>query len=205
MVPDSTHFAGLIVTMNKHLDRETQDKYEVVVEAEDAQGRRGESGTATVLITLQDVNDNFPIFTQSEPPSLGPGGGRGRLSGRSLVSIYLSLHPRVSLHQRRLPSAPRLCTHSQGCTLGLPACPLGPAAAHTPLLGPMCPESHYQTGPVSPSSHELRKTHELGSRGSAECQSQGWALTHPRTDSPHRKMSNKSSSHALGRLGRKVR
>uniref|UniRef100_G3MZL1 Cadherin-5 n=1 Tax=Bos taurus TaxID=9913 RepID=G3MZL1_BOVIN len=57
--------SGLIVTMNKHLDRETQDKYEVVVKAEDAQGRRGESGTATVFITLQDVNDNFPIFTQN--------------------------------------------------------------------------------------------------------------------------------------------
>ena len=40
MVPDRTHFAGLIVTMNKHLDRETQDKYEVVVKAEDAQGSR---------------------------------------------------------------------------------------------------------------------------------------------------------------------
>ena len=54
-------------------------------------------------------------------------------------------------------------------------------------------------------SHDLRKTHEPGSRGSAERQSQGWALTHPQTGSPHRKMSNKSSSHALGGLGRKVR
>lgn len=68
--------------MNKNLDREMQDKYEVVVEAEDAQGRRGESGTATVFITLQDVNDNFPIFTQSEPLSLGPGGvGAGSSQG----------------------------------------------------------------------------------------------------------------------------
>lgn len=54
-------------------------------------------------------------------------------------------------------------------------------------------------------THELRKTHELGSQGSAERQSQGWALTHPQTDSPHRKISNKSSSHVLGGLGRKVR
>ncbi|XP_059940466.1 cadherin-5 [Mesoplodon densirostris] len=57
--------SGLIVTANKNLDREKQAKYEIVVEARDAQGLRGESGTATVLISLQDVNDNFPIFTQS--------------------------------------------------------------------------------------------------------------------------------------------
>lgn len=65
--PDVTLFAGLIVTANKNLDREKQAKYEIVVEARDAQGLRGESGTATVLISLQDVNDNFPIFTQCEP------------------------------------------------------------------------------------------------------------------------------------------
>ncbi|KAM4833609.1 cadherin-5 [Thomomys bottae] len=56
--------SGLIITTNKNLDREKQPKYEVVVEARDAQGLRGESGTATVLITLQDINDNFPIFTK---------------------------------------------------------------------------------------------------------------------------------------------
>ena len=140
MVPDRTHFAGLIVTMNKHLDRETQDKYEVVVEAEDAQGRRGESGTATVFITLQDVNDNFPIFTQSEPISLGPGGGGGRLSGRSLASIYLSLHPRVSLHQRWLPGAPRLCTHSRAAHLACQGALLSqqqltlPVVSHVPRV-----------------------------------------------------------------------
>lgn len=117
--------------MNKNLDREMQDKYEVVVEAKDAQGRRGESGTATVFITLQDVNDNFPIFTQSKPLSLGPG-GVGGLSGRSLASIYLSLHPRVGLHQRCLPTAPRLHTYSQGCTPSLPGRPPGPSAGHTP-------------------------------------------------------------------------
>ncbi|XP_051702818.1 cadherin-5 isoform X1 [Oryctolagus cuniculus] len=58
--------SGIIFTTNKNLDRETQARYEIVVEARDAQGLRGESGTATVLITLQDVNDNFPIFTQTK-------------------------------------------------------------------------------------------------------------------------------------------
>ncbi|XP_045389100.1 cadherin-5 [Lemur catta] len=64
------HFAidnsGLIFTTTKNLDREAQARYEIVVEARDAQGLRGDSGTATVLVTLQDVNDNFPIFTQTK-------------------------------------------------------------------------------------------------------------------------------------------
>ncbi|XP_003799472.1 cadherin-5 [Otolemur garnettii] len=58
--------SGLIFTTTKNLDREMQARYEIVVEARDVQGLRGESGTATVLVTLQDVNDNFPIFTQTK-------------------------------------------------------------------------------------------------------------------------------------------
>ncbi|XP_004626098.1 cadherin-5 [Octodon degus] len=57
--------SGLITTAKQNMDREVQARYEIVVEARDAQGLRGESGTATVLITLQDINDNFPIFAQS--------------------------------------------------------------------------------------------------------------------------------------------
>lgn len=66
MVPVGILFVGLIFTTTKNLDREVQARYEIVVEARDAQGLRGESGTTTVLVTLQDINDNFPIFTQSE-------------------------------------------------------------------------------------------------------------------------------------------
>lgn len=58
--------SGLISTTTKDLDRETKARYEIVVEARDALGLRGDSGTATVLITLQDINDNFPIFTQTK-------------------------------------------------------------------------------------------------------------------------------------------
>uniref|UniRef100_A0A250Y552 Cadherin-5 n=1 Tax=Castor canadensis TaxID=51338 RepID=A0A250Y552_CASCN len=58
--------SGFIFTATKNLDREKQASYEIVVEARDAQGLRGESGTATVMITLQDVNDNFPFFTQTK-------------------------------------------------------------------------------------------------------------------------------------------
>ncbi|ELK25641.1 Cadherin-5 [Myotis davidii] len=57
--------SGLVFTKVNNLDRETQAKYEVVVEAQDVQGLRGDSGTTTVLITLEDINDNFPIFTQT--------------------------------------------------------------------------------------------------------------------------------------------
>lgn len=67
MAPDATHFTGLIETASKNLDRETVPMYKIVVETQDAQGLRGDSGTATVFITLQDVNDNFPVFTQSKP------------------------------------------------------------------------------------------------------------------------------------------
>lgn len=58
--------SGLISTKVNNLDREAQARYEIVVEARDAQGLQGESGTTTVLITLQDINDNFPIFTQTK-------------------------------------------------------------------------------------------------------------------------------------------
>ncbi|XP_014643925.1 PREDICTED: cadherin-5 [Ceratotherium simum simum] len=58
--------SGFILTKIKNLDRETKARYEIVVEARDAQGLRGQSGTATVLVTLQDVNDNFPIFKKTK-------------------------------------------------------------------------------------------------------------------------------------------
>ncbi|KAM8774859.1 cadherin-5 isoform 1-T2 [Rhynchonycteris naso] len=57
--------SGLIYTKTNNLDREAQAKYEIVVEARDAEGLRGESGTATVLVSLKDINDNFPIFSQT--------------------------------------------------------------------------------------------------------------------------------------------
>lgn len=55
------------------LDRETQDRYELVVKATDMAGQMGGlSGSTTVTIVITDVNDNPPRFTQSEssPPSL---------------------------------------------------------------------------------------------------------------------------------------
>lgn len=52
------------------LDRETQDRYELVVKATDMAGQMGGlSGSTTVTIVITDVNDNPPRFTQSESPA----------------------------------------------------------------------------------------------------------------------------------------
>lgn len=49
------------------LDRETQDRYELVVKATDMAGQMGGlSGSTTVTIVITDVNDNPPRFPQSE-------------------------------------------------------------------------------------------------------------------------------------------
>ncbi|KAG8441759.1 hypothetical protein GDO86_010801 [Hymenochirus boettgeri] len=52
---------GSVYTILGSLDREKEDKYLIVVEAEDGGGLTG-TGTATILIS--DVNDHAPIFTQ---------------------------------------------------------------------------------------------------------------------------------------------
>lgn len=49
------------------MDREKREHYQVVIEAKDMAGQRGGlTGTTTVNITLTDVNDNPPRFSQSE-------------------------------------------------------------------------------------------------------------------------------------------
>lgn len=49
------------------LDRESQERYEVVIQATDMAGQLGGlSGSTTVTIVVTDVNDNPPRFPQSE-------------------------------------------------------------------------------------------------------------------------------------------
>lgn len=53
------------------IDREVKGQYELVIQAKDMVGQLGGLvGTTTVNVTLSDVNDNPPHFTQSEnlPP-----------------------------------------------------------------------------------------------------------------------------------------
>lgn len=52
---------GTIYTVLRSLDRESEDRYLVVVEARDGGGLAG-TGTATIIVS--DVNDHPPIFTQ---------------------------------------------------------------------------------------------------------------------------------------------
>uniref|UniRef100_H3AHW0 Cadherin 22 n=1 Tax=Latimeria chalumnae TaxID=7897 RepID=H3AHW0_LATCH len=57
--------SGIIRTAVPNLDRETQDRYEVVVQATDMAGQMGGlSGSTTVTIVITDVNDNPPRFPQ---------------------------------------------------------------------------------------------------------------------------------------------
>ncbi|KAG7316014.1 hypothetical protein KOW79_020880 [Hemibagrus wyckioides] len=51
-----------LITVAAALDRETQDKYNLIVVAQD-QGRPTRSATASVVVTLTDINDNVPIFS----------------------------------------------------------------------------------------------------------------------------------------------
>uniref|UniRef100_A0A8C5NG22 Cadherin-22 n=1 Tax=Gouania willdenowi TaxID=441366 RepID=A0A8C5NG22_GOUWI len=56
---------GIIMTAVADLDRETQDRYELVVKATDMAGQMGGlSGSTTVTIVITDVNDNPPRFQQ---------------------------------------------------------------------------------------------------------------------------------------------
>uniref|UniRef100_A0A8D0G7V6 Cadherin-5 n=1 Tax=Sphenodon punctatus TaxID=8508 RepID=A0A8D0G7V6_SPHPU len=76
--------SGVISTAVANLDREEQSRYEIVVEAKDSQGLHGESSTATVIITLGDINDNPPTFGQKSfhfkvPENIRVGGEVGRL------------------------------------------------------------------------------------------------------------------------------
>nr|XP_023656066.1 cadherin-7-like isoform X1 [Paramormyrops kingsleyae]XP_023656067.1 cadherin-7-like isoform X1 [Paramormyrops kingsleyae]XP_023656068.1 cadherin-7-like isoform X1 [Paramormyrops kingsleyae] len=57
---------GIIVTSLANMDRETREKYFVVVQVKDMMGLSGSySATTTVTIILSDVNDNGPVFQHS--------------------------------------------------------------------------------------------------------------------------------------------
>ncbi|XP_075066030.1 protocadherin gamma-B5-like isoform X8 [Mixophyes fleayi] len=58
---DGTKYPEII--LEKSLDRETQSYYELILTASDG-GNPTLTGTVQVKISVSDVNDNFPIFTQ---------------------------------------------------------------------------------------------------------------------------------------------
>lgn len=60
-------FQGIIRTALPNMNREIREHYQVVIQAKDMGGQMGGlSGTTTVNISLTDVNDNPPRFTQSK-------------------------------------------------------------------------------------------------------------------------------------------
>ncbi|XP_069812676.1 protocadherin gamma-B4-like [Dendropsophus ebraccatus] len=58
---DGIKYAEII--LKKPLDREKQSFYELILTSSDG-GKPPKTGTATIQITVQDVNDNFPTFAQ---------------------------------------------------------------------------------------------------------------------------------------------
>ncbi|KAJ8337019.1 hypothetical protein SKAU_G00382390 [Synaphobranchus kaupii] len=76
---------GIIRTALGKMNRETRERYQVVIQAKDMAGQRGGlSGTTTVNITLSDVNDSPPRFPQSTyhfrvPESIEVGSPVGRV------------------------------------------------------------------------------------------------------------------------------
>uniref|UniRef100_A0A672TI16 Cadherin-5 n=1 Tax=Strigops habroptila TaxID=2489341 RepID=A0A672TI16_STRHB len=76
--------SGVISTTRADLDRENQSTNEIIIKAKDAPGSSGDSSTATVIITLTDINDNFPIskhpsFHFKVPENISAGGEVGRV------------------------------------------------------------------------------------------------------------------------------
>ena len=64
--------SGVIRTAVSSMDRESRDRYMVVIQAKDMAGSVGGlSGSTTVNVTLTDVNDNPPKFSQSTYHMLG--------------------------------------------------------------------------------------------------------------------------------------
>jgi len=58
---------GIIRTALSDMDREAREHFTVVIQAKDMAGQVGGlSGSTTINITLTDVNDNPPMFPQSE-------------------------------------------------------------------------------------------------------------------------------------------
>lgn len=62
-----SYISGIIRVATANLDREARQRYTVVVQAKDMAGSVGGlSGSTTVTVTLSDVNDQPPRFSQSE-------------------------------------------------------------------------------------------------------------------------------------------
>lgn len=128
---------GVIRTAVPDLDRESQERYEVVIQATDMAGQLGGlSGSTTVTIVVTDVNDNPPRFPQSK---WGLPRGRWlhlRPSGRPPARLPLGL--RGSVHPSSCPPSscfPLGFHHKRGLNLSVHLShPFPPSAPPITLL-----------------------------------------------------------------------
>ncbi|TSK14834.1 Cadherin-12 [Bagarius yarrelli] len=81
---------GVIRTALPKMDREVKENYQVLIQAKDMGGQLGGlAGTATINITLSDVNDNPPRFSKNTfhlrvPESSAVGSAVGRIKAHDL-------------------------------------------------------------------------------------------------------------------------
>ncbi|XP_030000614.1 protocadherin-20 [Sphaeramia orbicularis] len=104
--------ASMMLVVQTSLDRETQDQYQMALVATDC-GSPSLSATATLIVTVTDVNDNCPSFSSESPHTVNiPGDSRKNTvvaqviatdpdSGPNAAIIY-SLSPKVSEQAKKL-------------------------------------------------------------------------------------------------------
>ncbi|CAN9514858.1 unnamed protein product [Ophioblennius macclurei] len=114
---------SLLITLvvNTALDRETQDRYQMELVATDG-GADPLSATATLMITVTDVNDNCPSFSSDSPRNVTiPGDSPKNMvvtqvravdldTGPNAAIVY-SLSPKVSERAKKLFSLDSLTGH----------------------------------------------------------------------------------------------
>ncbi|XP_040903861.1 protocadherin-20 [Toxotes jaculatrix] len=118
-VEEDGHLIMLVV--ETAMDRETQDQYQMALVATDC-GTDPLSATATLIVTVTDVNDNCPSFSSDSPRNVTiPGDSPKNMlvaqvratdpdSGPNAVITY-SLSPRVSERAKKLFSLDSLTGH----------------------------------------------------------------------------------------------
>ncbi|XP_032384627.1 protocadherin-20 [Etheostoma spectabile] len=113
--------SAILLVVQTALDRETRDLYQMVLVATDC-GSEPLSATATLIVTVTDVNDNCPSFSSDSPRSVTvPGDSPKNMlvaqvratdpdSGPNAAIVY-SLSPKVSERAKKLFSLDSLTGH----------------------------------------------------------------------------------------------
>uniref|UniRef100_UPI00358E04F3 cadherin-2A-like n=1 Tax=Myxine glutinosa TaxID=7769 RepID=UPI00358E04F3 len=85
--------SGMISTVRLGIDREQVSQYELLMEARDLEGYpNGRASTATVVVTVTDINDNLPKFGENEYR------GEGRENVVGIVVAIVGVNDRDERH-----------------------------------------------------------------------------------------------------------